>query len=250
MTFGSLFAGVGGIDLGLERAGMECRWQVEIDPYCTKVLERHWPNVRRYGDIKTVTQPEYVDVLAGGFPCTDISIAGDQAGLDGARSGLYSEIIRLMGVVRPRYVLMENVAALLGLGMGRILADVAALGYDAEWAVLPASGFGSPHRRERVFILAYTMRDGMEDGHVFREVPDKAWREARLGEFGGMDGAESCSQAIANLCRDDDGIPSWVVRASALKHRRFRLKAIGNAVVPQVAEWIGRRIIEADARMK
>lgn len=245
MTFGSLFSGIGGMDLGLERAGMECRWQVEIDPYCTKVLEKHWPGVKRYGDIRTVTDAETVDLIAGGFPCQDISRAGYQAGIDGERSGLYREMLRVVGLVRPSFVVMENVAALLSNGMGAVLRDLAAAGFDAEWAVLPSSGFGSPHRRERIFILAYPMRDRLENRHVFSNVPDKTWREARLGQFGGMDGAESCSQAIANLCRDDDGIPAGVVRASALKHRRFRLKAIGNAVVPQVAEWIGSRIIEA-----
>lgn len=226
---------------------MECRWQVEIDPYCTCVLQKHWPNVPKFGDITQLTGDELepVDLIAGGFPCQDISRAGYEAGIDGERSGLYREMLRIVGVVRPRFVVMENVAALLSNGMGAVLLDLAAAGFDAEWAVLPSSGFGSPHRRERIFILAYPMCNRVEDGHVFRNVPDKAWREARLGEFGGMDGAESCSQAISNLCRDDDGVPAGVVRASALKHRRFRLKAIGNAVVPQVAEWIGRRIMEA-----
>jgi DNA (cytosine-5)-methyltransferase 1 len=117
VTFGSLFAGIGGMDLGLERAGMECKWQVEINPFCQKVLAKHWPNVRRYGDITAVEQLEYVDVIAGGFPCQDISYAGAGAGIDGERSGLWSEMLRIIRIVRPRFVIVENVAALLTRGM-------------------------------------------------------------------------------------------------------------------------------------
>ena len=156
LTFGSLFAGIGGFDLGLERAGMRCGWQVEIDPYARAVLAKHWPDVRRWEDVRTFPPKEgewCVDVICGGFPCQDISIAGKGAGLAGARSGLWYEYARIIGELRPRYVIVENVAALLARGMGTVLGDLSSLGYDAEWHVIPASAVGAPHRRERVWIV-------------------------------------------------------------------------------------------------
>ena len=158
MRFGSLFAGIGGFDLGLERAGMQCVWQVEIDPYAQKVLAKHWPDVRRHADVCTFPPEEgdwKVDVICGGFPCQDISYAGKGAGLAGARSGLWYQFARIIGELRPRYVVVENVAALLTRGMGEVLGTLASLGYDAEWHVIPASAVGAPHRRDRVWIVAF-----------------------------------------------------------------------------------------------
>ena len=160
MRFGSLFAGIGGLDLGLERAGMSVRrGKSKCDEYARRVLAKHWPDVRRWRDVRTFP-PEpasawSVDLVCGGFPCQDISNAGKRAGIDGARSGLWSEYARIIDVVRPRYVLVENVAALLGRGMGRVLGDLSELGYDAEWDCLPAAAFGALHVRNRVFLLAY-----------------------------------------------------------------------------------------------
>ena len=157
MTFGSLFAGVGGFDLGFERAGMECRWQVEIDPFCVSVLERHWPGVRRYGDITTVRGEdlERVDVICGGFPCQDLSQAGKRAGIEGTRSGLWFEFARIVGLVRPRYVVVENVPGILVRhAMRRVVGELAGLGYVGCWRSLRASEFGASHLRKRVFIIA------------------------------------------------------------------------------------------------
>ncbi len=161
MTFGSLFSGIAGIDLGLERAGMECRWQVEIDPFATKVLAERWPNVKRYGDIKTVGPDlEPVDLIAGGFPCQDLSQAGKQAGIEGSRSGLWFEYARIIGELRPRYVLIENVPGLLVYdGMRRVLGELSRRGYDAVWFSVRASDFGASHLRKRVFIVAYNALD-------------------------------------------------------------------------------------------
>src|SRR6266704_6055187 len=118
LTYGSLFSGIGGIDLGLDRAGFQCQWQVEINEYAQKVLAKHWPDVARYGDIRTVGKHilEAVDLIAGGFPCQDISNAGKRAGIEGERSGLWSEYFRVICELRPRYIIVENVAALLGRG--------------------------------------------------------------------------------------------------------------------------------------
>jgi DNA (cytosine-5)-methyltransferase 1 len=157
LTFGSLFAGIGGFDLGFERAGFECRWQVEIDRYATKVLKKHWPAVHRERDIRecSARNLERVDIIAGGFPCQDISYAGLGAGLDGERSGLFFEAIRLVRELQPRAVVLENVAALLTGGLDRALGTLAEIGYDAEWHCIPAAYVGAPHIRDRVFVLAY-----------------------------------------------------------------------------------------------
>lgn len=157
LTFGSLFAGIGGFDLGLERAGMVCKWQVEIDEYASKVLAKHWPNVHRWDDVCTWPQEntEYVDVICGGFPCQDISYAGKGAGLDGERSGLWFEFARVVREMEPRAVAVENVAALLTRGLDEVLGTLASLGYDAEWDCIPAAAVGAPHIRDRIFILGY-----------------------------------------------------------------------------------------------
>lgn len=161
-TFGSLFAGIGGLDLGLERAGMVCKWQVEIDDYCLKVLEKHWPHVKRYGDVRECGRHnlEPVDLICGGFPCQDVSSAGKRKGLkEGTRTGLWYEFARIIRELRPRWVLAENVPGLLsvdsGGGMGTVLRDLAESGYDAVWDCIPAAAFGAPHLRYRVFIVAH-----------------------------------------------------------------------------------------------
>jgi len=245
MTFGSLFSGIGGLDLGLERAGMVCRWQVEIDEYCRKVLAKHWPEVPKYGDIRTITDLERVDLIAGGFPCQDVSGAGSRTlGIDGERSGLWSEYIRVVRILRPRYVLVENVPGLLVRGMGRVLGDLAGSGYDAEWGLLSACAMDAPHARERVFLLAYP-----------NEVGRGSWRDRVSGSSG-----HSHWEAAEGKCEWED-MERWLrenfsrcygdTPASELQRvdewfpeRLDRCRAVGNAVVPQVAEWIGRRIME------
>lgn len=255
MTFGSLFSGIGGMDLGLERAGMQCRWQVEIDPYCTKVLERHWPNVKRYGDIRTVTDIEPVDVIAGGFPCQPVSRAGKQLRQDDPR-WMWPEFRRIIRLLRPRSVLLENVTGLLYGGMADVLGDLAQAGYDAEWACLPASTFGAAHVRERVWIIAYPECSGFSaDLLAPRGAPyprfegsQGFWNHGWLHEstrFHGrwMDAATEARNAAAAWeyapCEPLVlGIPDGISR------RVDRIRGLGNAVVPQVAEWIGRRILE------
>ena len=231
MTFGSLFSGIGGMDLGLERAGMECRWQVENNPDATRCLQHHWPEVRKYGDIKTVgLELERVDLIAGGFPCVDISAAGRQAGIEAERSGLWFEYARLIRVLRPRYVLIENVARLLVSGMDRVLGELASSGYDAEWQVLPARAFGAPHCRNRVFILAYASGTRLEGIY---EACRRIDLQSTTKDLRRQWDAEPELDRVAN------GLSRWVDGKAALI-------GCGNAVVPQVAEWIGRRIMEAD----
>jgi DNA (cytosine-5)-methyltransferase 1 len=241
LTFGSLFAGIGGFDLGFERAGMECRWQVEIDPFAQKVLAKHWPDVKRYGDIRECGENlERVDVICGGFPCQDVSLQGavwgERAGLGGARSGLWWEAHRIVRLVRPRFLVVENVAALLGNGLGGVLGSLAEIGYDAEWDCLPAAAFGAPHERDRVFVVA---NDGCER-------MEGRWSQPLQGEPR-VPRLENVRRAADLFGRSD--LPQPLVRRTrnGVSGGVDRLRGLGNAVVPQVAEWIGRRIIEWEA---
>jgi len=163
-----LFAGIGGFTLGLERAGFETVAFCEIDPYAQKVLKKNWPGVPIYDDVRTITAERLasdgigVDVITGGFPCQDISVAGHQRGIEAERSGLWSECARLLGELRPQYAIFENVTNLLnghgGDWFKRVLWDISALGYDAEWHCVPASELGAHHHRDRVWIIAYSNR--------------------------------------------------------------------------------------------
>jgi DNA (cytosine-5)-methyltransferase 1 len=332
MTHGSLFAGIGGFDLGFERAGIKTVWQVECDPYCQRVLARHFPEAQRYADIRlcvaskntlprtqgaalpsTGAQPkdelgpsgvrgwlsgydeqelsalDPVDIISGGFPCQDISNAGKRAGIYGERSGLWSEYARIIRELRPRYVVVENVAALLNRGMERVLGDLAACGYDAEWQSIRASDVGAPHRRERIWIVAYprcqcqhgiqSQRTDCRSQTVFgndgeaqslantagercRETRTDSERRTQWLASGSDALGDSYSQRCANLQRCDASTEckrsgtishsSWwnaepdVGRvAHGIPARVDRLKGLGNAVVPQIAEWIGRRIVES-----
>lgn len=241
MRFGSLFTGIGGLDLGLERAGMTCAWQVENDPYAKKILEKHWPHVTKFDDIRDVSYPPCVDLIAGGFPCQDISVAGKGAGLAGARSGLWREFHRIINEVRPTWVLIENVPALRTRGLRTVLSDLRASGFDAEWDGLPAQAFGAPHRRDRIFVVAYSMRVRC---NTEREVKGRNFQnldwDASTKALGREDvqhrtGWASNWSAEPDVGRVAHGVPSRV----------DRLRCLGNAVVPAVAEHVGRLILEA-----
>lgn len=169
MTFGSLFSGIGGLDLGLEWAGMKCKWQVERDGDCRSRLRKNWPNVPRFDDVRTFltdetfTEPRFelenIDLLCGGFPCQDVSNAGQNRGIaEGTRSGLWLYFLNAIRHLRPNYVLVENVSGLRKGGegyLGTVLRGLAESGYDAEWDSIPASFFGAPQERERVAIIGY-----------------------------------------------------------------------------------------------
>ena len=241
-TFGSLFSGIGGLDVGLERAGFKCQWQVEEHAYRQKVLEKQFPGVTRFRDVRTVGRHNLskVDLLAGGFPCQDVSISNTHGaqGLDGARSGLWSQFYRIICELRPRYVLVENVSALLVRGMGRVLGDLARIGYDAEWQVLQASDFGLPHQRKRVFIVAYTNQIGracFPNRYVQRGVSVSS-RQASDTMVLLRDMVAQLEQRLGepSVFRNDDGLSNWMEQ----------LEAIGDAVVPRVGEYVGRCIVE------
>ena len=315
ITVGSLFAGIGGLDLGLEwTGGFETIWQVEIDPYARRVLERHWPNARRYEDIQEVHgqeacpladastdgcgsgrsgrsdsghtgQPEQplcdsclapVDLICGGFPCQALSCAGKQAGLHAERSGLWWHMRRIVGELRPRYVLVENVPMLLARPewAGAVLGSLAELGYDAEWTVLSALEYGAPHLRRRVFIVAY-LADAISAGSQERSTQrGDVGQECATLERGGAPLAdadrtrqahagESDSRQGRGARRNSPGgsssplrlsvspqSPHWWATepdvgrvASRIPARVDRLRCLGNAVVPACAQWIGERIL-------
>lgn len=242
MTVGSLFAGIGGFDLGFERAGFEIKWQVEIDDYAQRVLAKHWPHVRRYGDIRAIdwATVEPVDVLCGGFPCQPHSLAGTRRASDDERD-LWGEFARAIRGVRPRWVVAENVPGLLssesGRFFGRVLGDLAEGGYDAEWDCLPASAFGAHHDRDRVFVAAYLMRERLslrcqagthiQDAGIFSQGPGLAFGIAREG-------------------LERRGSPQWGGDVHGIPDRMDRIKALGNSIYPPIAEWIAHRIKEAD----
>ena len=182
MTVGRLFSGIGGFDLGLERAGHEILWQVEWDSYCQKVLAKHWPDVPCHGDIHEVGSHnlEKVDIICGGFPCQPVSVAGKKKGQDDER-WLWPEFGRLICDLRPKYVLVENVPGLLVRGMGDVLGDLSKFGYDAEWGTVSAASVGAPHLRKRIFIIAHTNGTTSRGRGVPRDVGDKGRRASKNG---------------------------------------------------------------------
>lgn len=239
-----LFAGIGGFSLGLERAGgFETAAFCEIQPFCRSILKKHWPDVPCYDDVARLTGDTLradgieIDFICGGFPCQDISTAADApAGLAGARSGLWREYARLIGEIRPKFALVENVSALLGNGMSDVLGDLASLGYDAEWHRIPASAIGAPHPRDRVWIVAYTP-----------EMLGKKQRRRKSRGFLQGDGFLT----ILNDKRRRDGVSGWwateplVARlVHGVPSRVDRLGCASNAVVPQIPEMIGRAIMQ------
>ncbi len=227
LTVLDIFSGIGGFSLGLERTGgFKTVAFCEIEPYCRAVLRKHWSDVPIFEDVTRLRGKDVgqVDVICGGFPCTDIAAPGRRAGLEGKQSGLWADFARLIRKIRPQYVIVENSPSLLVRGMGRVLGDLADVGMDAEWHGLPAAAFGAPHYRARQWILAYarnlTTRPSLSAVFTRRRLP---WL---------------CSQwhTEPGICRVDDGISNGLVRNAIL----------GNAVVPQIVEVIGQAILEAD----
>ena len=155
LTHGSLFTGIGGFDLAAEWCGIPTLWHSEIEPYACRVLKCRFPNVPNLGDIRKVSFPQYVDIITGGFPCQDISVAGTKQGITGARSGLWKEQARIISQVRPRWAIIENSPNLRNKGLEVVLQDLWTLGYDAEWHCIPAAAVGAPHQRDRIWVIAY-----------------------------------------------------------------------------------------------
>ena len=225
MRFISFFAGIGGFDLGLERAGHECVGQVEIDPYALRVLERHWPDVPRFGDIRTLdpdTLPD-AELWCGGFPCQPFSRANHKRRGQDHDSYIWPALVRLVRAQKPRRLLLENVAAILARdgGMDRVTHDLSACGYVGSWATLRARDFGAPFVGDRVFIAA-THCDGESDESEHDEV-------ARLPTI--RPTVRPWPDSPDDL-RVDDGVP----------HRTHRLRLLGNSVIPEIVYQIARHV--------
>lgn len=268
VTVGSLFSGAGLCDLGLEWAGMKHRFFCEVNPFCRSILRRHWPGIPIYEDVRELRGANLppVDVLCGGFPCQDVSLAaaGKRKGITGKRSGLWHEYARLIEEIRPGYVIVENVPGLLAAGVEAVLQDMAAVGYDAEWEVLPAAAVGAPHRRERVFLVAYPHSDGRDPEHgvlssLGRDVGegDQSWRVApwlgvRIDRARRASIRETYGGCV--LRRVDDGSPERMDEPEKVKPlpRELvpvwvrRLKALGNAITPQQAYAVAACIMRAE----
>lgn len=251
-----LFSGIGGFSLGLERTGgFETVAFCEIEEFPRRVLAKHWPEVPCYHDVRELTADTLrrdgieVDVICGGFPCQDISPAGKGAGIEGERSGLWSEIARLVGDLRPSFAIMENSSALLSRGLGKVLGDLAAVGYDAEWECIPAASVGAPHIRDRIWILAYPGQELRP--HV----------RGDLGHYDVLPRRDNRHQAEWGEDRElapmvpgvhPGAAADWWIHqsrvdrtANGLPGQLDRIGACGNAVVPQIPELIGRAILES-----
>tara|TARA_R100001594_G_scaffold11741_3_gene26277 strand:+ start:892 stop:1791 length:900 start_codon:yes stop_codon:yes gene_type:complete len=287
ITVGELFAGIGGLGLGLEMTGgFEVKWQVEINEFSRRVLEKNWPDVTRWDDVCTFPPASgvldwTVDMITAGFPCQDISVAGRAEGLEGERSGLFYEVVRIADRLRPRYILLENVSALLVRGAGDVLRELAEIGYDAEWHCLSAATVaGAPHIRDRIFILAYPNSNRnlpfVRSSGKTSSLSEVNRQERRSRESIGASSnqrilADSESERVQGLrtvgeqilppyvrpslpvCESPGGRQHyWEIEPnvgrvvdglSAGVDRAKRIKALGNAVVPQVTQFIGEWIL-------
>lgn len=250
----SLFAGIGSLELGLERAGMTVVAQCEINAFCRSVLARHWPKVTRHEDVRAlVATRASFDLICGGFPCQDISQTGPRTGLAGKRSGLWFEFLRIITEARPSFVLIENVTRLRAHGLDVVLRGLAAIGYDAEWHCIPAAHLGAPDLRDRLWIVAYPQhpnsdRIGSHSAHVHlegsSELRDEQVRVAGpllsslprrgLGLGPGTGGGWDPEPGIRRVApRTPEGVQRSI--------------ALGNTVKPVIPEFIGRAIMAAHA---
>lgn len=261
-----LFSGIGGFSLGLERAGFRSIAFCEVDPFCRRVLAKHWPEVPIYDDVRSLTADRLaadglagVDVVCGGFPCQDISIAGEGVGLDGGRSGLWRDMLRIVAEVRPRWVIIENVAVLRSRGLHAVMAALDALGYVGEWHSIPATAVGAPHSRDRLWIVAHAERGGRHRLHERVEAGYMAAYPGWRGEDGAQGAAPRDKRGRVPGPRPQGRLPilgriggEWIAEpdvdrvAHGIPARVDRRRALGNAVVPQIVEVIGRAILSAE----
>lgn len=305
LRFGSLFAGIGGFDLGLERAGMECAWQIEIDPYCQRVLAKHWPNVERFSDVRECGKHNLsaVDLICGGFPCQPFSVAGKRRGKDDDRN-LWPEMLRIVEECGPRWVVCENTPGIFDLYLDTVLASLESAGYEAWTVDIPAAGVGAWHRRNRIWIVAHTDKFGLSGSPTRNTAHDEEWHDQaheprRRAEFyeivaggevaaysksartmpaqqsgsrnvsvgKGKDVTHAISKRRNGRANDTPGDvlqrrdaftgrstprDTWATEpgicrvAYGIPNRVDRLRALGNAVVPQVVELIGLAIIQSE----
>ncbi len=245
MYVADLFSGVGGFSLGLEwTKGFKTVLFCENDKSCHKVLKKHWPDIPIYDDIKKVTIEKIkkdkipkIDIITGGFPCQDISQAGKKKGIMASRSGLWSEMCRLISEIRPGYAIVENVQALLYRGLESVLGDLAEIGYDAEWHCIPASAIGASHERDRIWIITYSNSTNsfMYNETSFRK-EEKFQKKTEQLQSRNKIRNNNKWVSKTNMGRVVYGIPT--------KLDKDRVRQLGNAVVPQIPYLIGMSILE------
>lgn len=234
-----LFTGLGGFSLGLERAGMETVAFCEYEEHARLILNKHWSDIPIHKDVRNLDGRQYrgtVDVVCGGFPCQDLSNSGRKEGINGERSGLYAEMLRIISECMPRYAIFENVTGLLtgddGRWFAKFLYDLAEIGFDAEWHCISAAHVGAPHRRDRVWIIAYPSSERQQKQGKLKPSISKekdSYREASRFEYAFRKGS------LPYVCGGHDGFSSRVDRSA--------IKRLGNSVVPKICELIGRAII-------
>jgi len=235
-----LFSGIGGFALAARWVGMQTVGFCEIKDYPRLVLAKNFPGIPIHNDIRTLEGDEFgtIDIISGGFPCQDISIAGTRVGFKGVRSSLYREMLRIVGECRPQYAVFENVANLLNGEQGRwfaqFLYDLASIGYDAEWHSIPASCLGANHHRQRIWVIAYPTGD-REQKSIFTGISKKLFRKGKFGrKTRGPAPRTHWETPQPRICEMDDGLPGWVGSVSGY----------GNAIVPQVAYEIFKVIMK------
>jgi DNA (cytosine-5)-methyltransferase 1 len=222
---GSVFSGIGGFDLGFEQAGLKSEWQVEIDKDCKRVLTRHWPNVERFDDVSAVNRLPRVDVLCGGFPCQDLSVAGKRAGLAGERSGLWFEFLRIAQINKPGTIVIENVPGLLSSDEHRdfaiILRGLVECGYCLAWRVLDAQFYGVAQRRRRVFIVGSLGKGSC--AQILFESEGVSWNPPTRGEAGArIASAVTTGTGKSSGPRNGNGEPLNLIDVAATLDQRGR----------------------------
>lgn len=267
-----LFSGIGGFSLGLERAGMKTIAFCEVDKKCQEVLRKHWKDVPIFEDVSTLKGKDIeqtVDVICGGFPCQDISLAGKGAGLEGERSGLWWEFHRLIKEIKPKWAIIENVSALRNRGLDQVLRSLNEIGYDAEWHCITAASIGAPHRRDRIWIIAYPKSEQCNGNNFDSESSKSSSQElgscdskryvsnsSSIGSQGSWEfeqpkrsaqiiNRETIESLNGSFSRIWATEPDVGRVAHGVSGRVDRLKQLGNAVVPQIPELIGRAICQA-----
>lgn len=229
LTHGSLFSGIGGFELGAEMAQIETLWNCEIEDFQGKILNKRFPYAKRYKDITKTEGLRYVDIISGGFPCQDISVAGKRKGINGERSGLWSEMFRIIREIGPRYVIVENSPALTISGLEQVLCDLSKVGYNAEWQCISNYAFGYPHKRERLYLIAYSNEVRLQSNIFINGRLDSIFKQWSSN----TDIGYSCAKRIFEIpahtsVRNDDGFPNWT----------HRVGGIGNSVNPTVAKYL------------
>lgn len=234
-----LFSGIGGFSLGLERAGMETIAFCEIEPFCQQVLKQHWPEVPIFNDIRNLSAdelPEKPELICGGYPCQPFSVAGKQRGQEDDRH-LWPEMFRLIKECRPAWVIAENVAGHIRLGLDSVLFDLESAGYRSQPFVIPACGLNAPHKRDRIWIVANAPGERVQGYGTGGEQIPHPYEKASLPGRSRQRSWETQWQAEPGMGRVVDGI----------SHRVDRVKALGNSVVSQIPEILGHTILKAES---